>query len=73
MDHWTFGGGTAMMLQIGHRESHDVDIFLDDAQYLNLLNPDHNDFDFEMSPTGYAGDGSSFLKLVFEDVGKSTL
>lgn len=31
---WTFGGGTAMMLQIDHRESHDVDLFLDDPQLL---------------------------------------
>jgi hypothetical protein len=23
---WSFGGGTAMMIQIGHRESHDFDI-----------------------------------------------
>jgi hypothetical protein len=28
IDHWAIGGGTAMMLQIGHRESHDIDIFL---------------------------------------------
>jgi Nucleotidyl transferase AbiEii toxin, Type IV TA system len=34
IDHWTFGGGTAMMLQIDHRESHDVDIFLFDPQLL---------------------------------------
>jgi hypothetical protein len=24
IDRWTFGGGSAMMVQIGHRESHDV-------------------------------------------------
>jgi len=30
IDSWTFGGGTALMLQIDHRESFDVDIFLDD-------------------------------------------
>jgi len=23
---WSFGGGTALMLQIDHRESHDIDI-----------------------------------------------
>jgi hypothetical protein len=34
IDHWTFGGGTAMMLQIDHRESHDVDIILFDPQLL---------------------------------------
>jgi hypothetical protein len=34
IDNWTFGGSTAMMLQIGHRESRDVDIFLPDPQLL---------------------------------------
>jgi hypothetical protein len=34
---WTFGGGTAMMIQIGHRESRDIDIFLSDAQTLPFL------------------------------------
>ncbi|MEI2298779.1 nucleotidyl transferase AbiEii/AbiGii toxin family protein [Ensifer sp. MJa1] len=34
IDTWTFGGGTALMLQIDHRESFDVDIFLDDPQLL---------------------------------------
>jgi len=29
VDRWTFGGGTALMLQIGHRESHDIDLFVD--------------------------------------------
>jgi nucleotidyltransferase AbiEii toxin of type IV toxin-antitoxin system len=36
IDHWTFGGGTAMMLQIDHRESYDIDIFLSDPQLLSL-------------------------------------
>jgi hypothetical protein len=27
IDSWPLGGGTAMMLQIDHRESHDIDIF----------------------------------------------
>jgi hypothetical protein len=70
IDHWTFGGGTAMMLQIGHRESRDIDIFLDDAQYLGLLNPDKNDFNFEIRPAEYSGDGSHFLKLAFENIGE---
>lgn len=59
-----------MMLQIGHRESHDVDIFLDDAQYLGLLNPDKHDFEFETRPTEYNGDGAGFLKLAFEGIGE---
>lgn len=37
---WSFGGGTALMLQIDHRESHDIDIFLDDPQLLPFLNPE---------------------------------
>ena len=66
IDHWTFGGGTAMMLQIGHRESHDVDIFLRDPQLLPFLDPEKQDFDFEIRPSDYRGDGTGFLKLAFE-------
>jgi len=36
---WSFGGGTAMMIQIGHRESHDIDFFLDDPQLLGFIDP----------------------------------
>lgn len=39
-----------MMLQIDHRISHDVDIFLPDPQALAFLDPQTHDFDFEMSP-----------------------
>jgi Nucleotidyl transferase AbiEii toxin, Type IV TA system len=39
IDRWTLGGGTALMLQIGHRESCDIDIFLDDPQLLGFLDP----------------------------------
>lgn len=39
MNSWSFGGGTALMLQINHRESHDIDLFIEDAQYLPYLNP----------------------------------
>jgi Nucleotidyl transferase AbiEii toxin, Type IV TA system len=66
IDHWTFGGGSAMMLQINHRESHDVDIFLPDAQLLSFLDPQKRDFDLEVRPSDYSGDGSRFLKLSFE-------
>ncbi|MEO9132390.1 MAG: nucleotidyl transferase AbiEii/AbiGii toxin family protein [Sphingomonas sp.] len=38
---WSFGGGTALMLMIDHRESHDIDIFLDDARssHTSIRNP----------------------------------
>jgi Nucleotidyl transferase AbiEii toxin, Type IV TA system len=70
IEDWTFGGGTAMMLQIGHRESHDIDIFLSDAQQLGFLNPDKRDFQFEIFPSDYNGDGASYLKLAFESIGE---
>jgi len=70
IDNWTFGGGTAMMLQIGHRESHDVDIFLPDPQLLSYLDPRTHDFTFEIELTDYTGDGARSLKLVFEDIGE---
>ena len=70
VDSWSFGGGTAMMLQIGHRESHDVDIFLPDAQFLPFLDPKLHDFEFEIRPSDYGGDGAGFLKLAFENIGE---
>jgi hypothetical protein len=70
IDNWTFGGGTAMMLQIDHRESHDVDIFLPDPQLLSFLDPQTHDFTFEIQPTDHIGDGAKSLKLVFENIGE---
>src|SRR5690606_27957607 len=54
IDSWSFGGGTAMMLQIGHRES----------------DPKLHDFEFEIRPSDYIGDGAGFLKLAFEGIGE---
>jgi hypothetical protein len=59
-----------MMLQIDHRESHDVDIFLPDPQFLSYLDPKLHDFKFEIFPADYDGDGSSFLKIAFKDIGE---
>lgn len=70
IDSWSFGGGTAMMLQVDHRESHDVDIFLPDVQLLPFLNPGVHDFEFEVRPSDYAGDGARFLKLAFDGIGE---
>jgi hypothetical protein len=70
IDHWTFGGGTALMLQIGHRESRDVDLFLTDPQLLPFLDPQKNDFDFEIRPSDYDGDGAKFLKFAFDGIGE---
>lgn len=59
-----------MMLQIGHRESRDVDIFLPDPQLLAMLDPEKHDFAFDVQPTDYQGDGAKFLKITFENIGE---
>lgn len=37
--HYTFGGGTALMIQLEHRLSKDIDLFINDPQYIPLLSP----------------------------------
>ena len=70
IEHWTLGGGTALMLQINHRESHDVDIFIPDPQLLAFLDPEKQDFQFEIQPDGCIGDGARSLRLAFENTGQ---
>ena len=70
MNNWSFGGGTALMLQINHRESHDIDLFIDDAQYLPYLNPETQDYDLALAPSDYETDGTRALKIVFDGVGE---
>lgn len=65
---WTFGGGTALMLQIHHRESHDIDLFLDDPQWLSYLSPRLNDTVEDLC-TDY-DEGARFLKLSVERQGE---
>lgn len=40
---WTFGGGTVLMLRLGHRHSKDIDLFVPDPQYLGHVSPRLND------------------------------
>ncbi len=70
LSEWTFGGGTAMMLQIGHRESHDIDLFLNDAQLLAYVRASVSEMQFGLGPPAYGGDGSSYLKVAFEGLGE---
>ena len=70
IDAWSLGGGTAMMLQIDHRQSDDIDIFLPDPQLLSYLDPKLHDFKFEIAPSDYQGDGAYFLKLAFDRIGE---
>ena len=59
-----------MMLQIDHRESHDIDLFLSDPQFLPYLNPETQGFELERMPDTYETDGAGSLKLIFEDIGE---
>jgi hypothetical protein len=60
---WTFGGGTAMMLQIDHRESHDVDLFLDDPQLMLYVEAAVAEMLFDIGTATYSGDGRGHLKV----------
>ncbi|PNU03785.1 MULTISPECIES: nucleotidyl transferase AbiEii/AbiGii toxin family protein [Novosphingobium] len=67
---WSFGGGTALMLQIDHRESHDIDVFIDDPQLLAYLNPETQEYALSRHPDSYETDGTRALKLAFESLGE---
>lgn len=70
LDSWTFGGGTALMIQINHRESFDIDIFIDDPQVLPYLNPTTQSYNLQLNPDEYVSDGTHALKIVFADIGE---
>jgi Nucleotidyl transferase AbiEii toxin, Type IV TA system len=67
---WSFGGGTALMLQIDHRESHDIDLFIEDPQILPFLNPETQGIQLERRPDSYDSDGTTVLKLSYLDLGE---
>lgn len=58
---WTVGGGTVLMLRIGHRQSKDIDLFVPDPQYLGFVNPRLSDEAEEVS-TDYE-ENAEFIKL----------
>lgn len=65
VDEWTFGGGTVLMRRHRHRFSKDVDIFVNDPQYLGFLSP-------RLSPaagnlTGDYIEADGYVKLLFAE------
>ena len=66
----TFGGGTAMMLQIDHRESHDIDLFLDDPQLLSFVQAASGDMQFGIGSPSYKSNENVHVKLTFHEVGE---
>ena len=59
--HWTFGGGTVLMLRLGHRQSKDIDLFVPDPQYLGYINPRLSDVAEQLS-TDYE-ENAEFIKF----------
>lgn len=62
---WALGGGTALMLHAWHRSSKDVDLFIDDPQYLGLLSPRLNDA-LATGATAY-DEAAHYIKLHYAD------
>lgn len=58
------------MLQIHHRESHDVDLFLDDPQLLPYVTSAVEELEFDIGVPTYDSDGTRHLKIAFEDTGE---
>jgi hypothetical protein len=65
VEEWTFGGGTVLMRRHRHRLSKDIDIFIDNAEYLGYLNPRLSDV-AESLTTDYVED-TEYLKLRFPE------
>ncbi|WP_370688166.1 nucleotidyl transferase AbiEii/AbiGii toxin family protein [Flavimaribacter sediminis] len=59
-----------MMLQINHRESHDIDLFLDDPQLLPYVTASVGELEFQIGAPSYNSDGVGHLKIAFEGVGE---
>jgi hypothetical protein len=59
-----------MMIQIDHRESHDVDLFLDDPQLLPYVEASVAEMQFTLGEATYIGDGSGHLKVAFDGIGE---
>lgn len=60
--HWTFGGGTVLMLRYQHRLSKDIDIFFPDPQYLGFVSPRLSD-EAEAVSQDYV-EGPGFVKIL---------
>jgi hypothetical protein len=62
---WVWGGGTVLMLRYGHRQSRDIDLFINDVQYLSYLSPRLNEADAE-DLRGYA-EAANHLRLEYPE------
>lgn len=62
---WRFGGGTALMQRLHHRDSKDIDLFIQDPQYLGYLSP--RLADQGIWETADYDETSTSLKLIYDE------
>jgi Nucleotidyl transferase AbiEii toxin, Type IV TA system len=67
---WSLGGGTAMMIHIGHRESFDIDLFIDDPQLLGYIRASASTVDFGDVHPATSGNGATFFRIAFQGKGE---
>jgi hypothetical protein len=72
---WTFGGGTSLAIDLGHRISYDIDAFMDSAKVIHALAPNRNDVTREICWNDVTGRADyqwpgHYLKLFVADVGE---
>ncbi len=65
VDEWRFGGGTVLMRRHKHRFSKDIDIFIDNPEFLGYLTPRLSDV-AESLTTNYVED-AEYVKLVLAE------
>lgn len=58
------------MLQIDHRESYDVDLFVPDPQLMAYLRAVAADLEFGIDDASYRTDGATHVKIAFAGVGE---
>lgn len=65
----TLGRGTGLMLQFGHRDSRDIDLFLPDPQLPGCVSAVVSDMQAWLSGPTYRGEGSLYLKADLDGPG----
>lgn len=67
---WTLGGETVLYRKFGHRYSKDVDIFMNDVQYVTFFSPRLNNVaEGLIENRGSYVEQSNFVKLILDEPG----
>ncbi len=69
-ENWSLGGGTALMLQIDHRHSFDIDIFFADVQLINFIVATVSDVYENSENPKYTSLSPSHVAIKYSEFGK---